>query len=349
MSGNEQTAQKRTLCLVWAPFSARMDELSSEIGGKKVFLTFLYGHMYLAPFRYAILFLRTMLLIAKERPDIIYAQNPSVFCPLSCLPYCKLWRKKLIIDHHAVWSMKTFSTGLLGRTIRKLEKFVVSRSNANTTANPLWARELEEMGARHVLTVYDYVSKSTAERDEKIRDRYSEGKKFIALAPHGGHPLERIESEVEAAHSIDSVSLLLSGPTSKMKGRLIGINLGSNVRYIGFLDKDEFEKLKASVDLGLSITDEPYTISHSLLEFAACSVPAISSAQKAVRLLFGESLMYVRSSKPSDIREAMEVMFKDSRIMTDYRDRIIRKQEELILTRRHSIQLLKNLILEASS
>src|SRR5487761_1726157 len=235
MPRSEPGTRPRVLCLVWAPYSARMTEISAEIGGKKEIFTFFYGHMYLAPFRYALLFLKTTLLLARERPDVIYAQNPSIFCPLSCLPYCKIMRKKLVIDHHAVWSMKTISSGILGRAIRKLEIFVVLRTYANTTPHPLWARELEKMGARNVLTVFDYATTSLVERDERLRSKYSKGMKFIALAPHGGHPLERIEIETQAARSVDQLMLLLSGPPSKLRTRISRIDLGSNVHYIGLM------------------------------------------------------------------------------------------------------------------
>lgn len=341
---DEGKKTRRVLCIVWAPFSARMNELAAEIGGKKAIFTFLYGRMYFAPLRYTILFLRTMLLIARERPDVIYAQNPSVFCPMSCLPYCMFWRKKLVIDHHAVWSMKTFSTGFLSRTIRSLERFVVSRSYANTAPHPLWARELEKMGGRNVLTIFDYVGNNEEKRDERVREKYSQGRKFIALAPHGGHPLERIESEIEGARSINSLTLLLSGPPSKLKVRLSQIELGSNARYIGFLEREDYEKLKASVDLGLSITDEPYTISHSLLEFAASSVPAISSEQEAVRLLFGDSLLYVNSSKNEDVRTAIESMIDDPKLLSDFKERIRQCQYKLQTRREQEIEVLRKLL-----
>ena len=344
MPRSEPGTRPRVLCLVWAPYSARMTEISAEIGGKKEIFTFFYGHMYLAPFRYALLFLKTTLLLARERPDVIYAQNPSIFCPLSCLPYCKIMRKKLVIDHHAVWSMKTISSGILGRAIRKLEIFVVLRTYANTTPHPLWARELEKMGARNVLTVFDYATTSLVERDERLRSKYSKGMKFIALAPHGGHPLERIEIETQAARSVDQLMLLLSGPPSKLRTRISRIDLGSNVHYIGYLGVDEFEKLKASIDIGLSITDEPYTISHSLLEFAASSIPTISSDQEAVRLLFGDSLMYVKSSKEEEVRTAIESMIKNPKTLLDYKDRIKQRQAELQNRRKEEIKVLRKLV-----
>ncbi len=337
-------SKHKILCIVWAPYSARMDELGKELGGTKVFLTFLYGRTYLAPLRYIILFLRTIIILGKERPDVVYAQNPSVFCPLTCLLFCRLWRKKLIIDHHAVWSIKTFSKGILSALLRRMEKFVVAKAYANTVPHSLWAKELEKMGAKNILTVYDYVAKSKASRSEEWRKKYSNGKKFVALAPHGGHPLERIENEAQAAAKFaNSLELLFSGPPTKMKGRIQKVLDLSNVNYIGFVPNNEFEGIKASVDLALCITDEPYTLSHSLLEFAACSIPTISSPQEAVRELFGESLLYTKSSSPEDIGAAIDSLLASPEVREDYTLRIARKEEELILRRRQEIEQLRKL------
>jgi glycosyltransferase involved in cell wall biosynthesis len=321
-----------------------MDELGAELGGTKVFLTFLYGRTYLAPLRYTVLFLRTIIILGRERPDVVYAQNPSVFCPLSCLLFCRLWRKKLIIDHHAVWSIKTFSRGILSALLRKMEKFAVARAYANTVPHSLWARELKKMGAKNILIVYDYVAKSETYRSEELRKKYSNGRNIIALAPHGGHPLERIENEAQAAAEfVNSLELLFSGPPAKIEARIQKILDSRNVNYIGFVPKKEFEGVKASVDLGLCITDEPYTLSHSLLEFAACSVPTISSAQEAVRELFGESLLYTKSSSPEDIGAAIDSFLASPEIRQDYTQRIARKEDELFLRRRREIDELRNL------
>jgi glycosyltransferase involved in cell wall biosynthesis len=335
---------QKILCLVWAPYSGRMEELSAEIGGRKAIFSFLYGHMYLAPLRYVVLFLKTMILLARVRPDIVYAQNPSVFCPLSCLGYCKIWNRKLIIDHHAVWSIKTFSTGVLSRIIRRLERYVVRRAYANTTPHALWAKELERMGARNILTIYDYVAKKNGKKDLQIRTKYAQGKQYLALAPHGGHPLERIENETEAVRNIESLRLLISGPPSKLKARLDKMSNYPNVSYIGYQPMEEFEKIKASIDIGLCITDEPYTLSHSLLEFAAYSTPTISSDQEAVRILFGDSIIYTKSTEPKDIQSAIERLLGDSNVMHDYASRIMKKEEELAFRRNLEIEELRKLI-----
>ncbi len=321
-----------------------MDELAEVLAAKRMNLTFLFGPKYLAPIRYFILFFRTYFVLLRERPDVVYAQNPSIFLPLTCLPYCKLFGKKLIIDHHAVWSTKTLSKGVLSSIISRLEKFASSHANANTTPHRMWTGELISMGANNVVTVYDYVGKAKTERNEKIRAEYSLGKEFLILAPHGGHMLEMVESEVTAAASIGRLMLLISGPEAKIKTRISNIHFPENAKYIGFLGRSQYELLEASVDIGLSITEEPYTISHSLLEFAANTVPIVSSKQEAVEELFGDSILYVKSSQPNDVRSALWDLISNPNLLKFYKEKLRRKYEELKSEREKSIEELRKLV-----
>jgi glycosyltransferase involved in cell wall biosynthesis len=338
-------ANPKILCLVWAPFSPRMDELASDLNGERANLTFAFGPRYLAPIRYLVLSVRTGLLLLRKRPHVVYAQNPAIFCPLACMPYCKLWKCKLIIDHHAVWSTKTLGSGVIGKTIRRFERFCSSRANVNTTPHPEWTRELHELGARNVFTIYDYVQPSGFERSNEVRSSYLIGRKYLLLAPHGGHPLERIENEIDALSSFqDSTELLISGPTGKLAKRLESVQMPANVRYLGFTEKQTFLQILASADVGLSITDEPYTVSHSLLEFAVSRVPVISSNQSVVRELFGDSLVYVESSEPKAISSALRRLLENPDLLADYRQRLGEKQQEFKAKRELAVAELRKLL-----
>src|SRR5438445_5109745 len=162
-----------SLFLVWGPFGFRMDELAEAVGGKRVSMTILYGPRYFAPLRYAALFLKTLILLLKERPGVVYAQNPPIFCPLTCLIYSRMAGKKLLVDHHSVWQMKTVG-GLMGRVIGFLERFVAASAYANTAPNSEWASQLTSMGGRKVELIHDYVPRNPNSRDESLRRKYSQ-------------------------------------------------------------------------------------------------------------------------------------------------------------------------------
>src|SRR5437899_12171594 len=130
-----------------------MDELSEAVGGKRVSMTILYGPRYFAPLRYVALFLKTIILLLRESPGVVYAQNPPIFCPLTCLIYSRLARKKLLVDHHSVWRLKTVG-GLMGKVIGFLERFVAESAYANTAPNSERASQLESRGGTRVERIH---------------------------------------------------------------------------------------------------------------------------------------------------------------------------------------------------
>jgi hypothetical protein len=184
----------KTTVFLWGPFGSRADELAEAIGAERVSITLLYGPRYFAPIRYLALFFKTLVILSQKRPDVVYAQNPPVFCPLTCLLYCRLSGAKLIIDHHSIWRVKTLGGGPLSKVIGFLESFVSRAAFGNTAPHRFWAAKLFSMGARRVLVVHDFVAKNPYHRDEALRRSFV-SEPLVAISSHGGHPLEMMEAE----------------------------------------------------------------------------------------------------------------------------------------------------------
>lgn len=282
--------------------------------------------------------------MAQKRPDVVYAQNPPVFCPLTCLLYCRIAGARLVVDHHSIWSVKTLGgRSPLSKGIAFLERVVSRAADGNTAPHSLWARMLAKMGSRRVLVYHDYVPDNRRARNEDLRNELAGGR-FLAIASHGGHPLERLEVEAAAVgRDADAgVSLVISGPTEKLQGRVAKLALPANVRYAGFLKREVYESLKASADFALNITDEPFTLSHVLFEFAASSLPVVSSRQEVVEDLFGDSLVYADSTVEDVAAKVRELCSGHSR--DEWAAKIARKQDELTEMHSQEVASLRGLV-----
>jgi glycosyltransferase involved in cell wall biosynthesis len=327
-----------TLLLLWAPFGFRADELAEVVGAERVSISLLYGPRYFAPIRYLALLFKTLVLLFQRRPSVVYAQNPPIFCPLTCLLYCRMTGAKLVVDHHSIWRVKTMGgRSPLSLGIGFLERVVARAADAHTAPHGFWAKMLVEMGARNVLVYHDYVPKNEKIRDEALRRRFAETP-LVAISSHGGHPLEKLEVEAAAVGDARQagVSLVISGPKEKLERRIASLALPNNVRYAGFLPRDVYETLKASADFALNITDEPHTLSHVLFEFAAASLPVVSSRQPVVEELFSDSLVYADSTV-GDVAEKLKALSSSSAQREEYRRRIMKKHDEL--TRMHETEV----------
>jgi glycosyltransferase involved in cell wall biosynthesis len=316
--------------------------LAEQIGAERIDLTFLYGPRFFAPLRYLALSIRTTIILARSKPDLVYAQNPPVFCPMAALLYCKLTGKRLFIDHHSIWSVKTIG-GRVGALISLMEKFVSRNAFANTAPHAVWGEKLNLMRARRVLVVHDHVKKNPAGRSEDLHRKYGgEGK--LVIASHGGHPLERIEAEIKAIAMTRNVTLAITGPEQKLKQRLGYLASSERAKYLGLLPMEDYLSLKASSDFAVNITDEPYTLSHVIFEFVASSLPVISSRQGVVEDVFGDSLLYVDSSDPGEVAKKIELLARNPELLQAFRRRTDECSDRLDVAWREEIKALKSLI-----
>jgi len=310
----------RTLVILWGPFGHRADELAHAVGATRRSITLFYGPKYLAPIRYLALFIRTLVLLCMEDPEVVYAQNPPIFCPLTCMLFCRLRGKHLVVDHHSVWRVKTVG-GALGALIGFIEGVVSRGAYANTAPHEIWAKELNRMMARNVIVVHDHVERNPFGRDEGVRRDYG-ANGLLAIASHGGHPLERIESEIGAATANPGLTLLFTGPEEKLKARFASLKLPSNVKYLGLMPMQDYLALKASCDFAIIITDEPYTLSHVIFEYLASGLPVISSKQSVAKDFFGDALLYVESSDTKEVATKVREIVESRELMERYRRRV---------------------------
>ncbi len=337
----------KILSLVWGPFGFRADELAEAVGAERVSITFLYGPRYFAPVRYLALFFKTLLILSQRKPDVVYAQNPPVFCPLTCMLYCSLTGKRLVVDHHSIWKVKTLGGGPVSKVIGFLEEVVSRAAAGNTAPHRFWAEKLSAMGANKVLVVHDFVERNPNPRDEALRRSFTE-RPTVAICSHGGHPLERIEAESSGVGKVGSVELLITGPKEKLERRLSERNLPENVKYLGFLPRQTYESLKASADMAINVTDEPFTLSHVLLEYAASSLPIISSRQDVLEDFFGDALLYTDSSDADEIARKVTMMLGTA-VSEDYRTRIARWYDGLSGSHEAEVEALRSLLTPAGA
>ncbi len=321
-----------------------MDELSRAVGGERKNFSLGYLPRYLAPFKYLLFFAATQVYLFSTRPDVVYAQNPPVFCPLACVPYCSLSRKKLIVDHHNVWSVKSFGGSFLSSAFMALERVAASTAFANTVPHSVWKERLSEMSGRRVTVVHDFLEKNPFRRDEAVRSVVASSGLVGIASGHQGLPLERVEVEAKAAEQSPGVTLAITGPPKRLAPRIQALGVLHNVKYLGYLPKEQYERLKASSDFGLNISDEPFTVNHILFEYAAASLPTISIRRDVIEAVFGDSLVYVDRCDATMVAERIRAFVESPALLAEWRERTAKHYGELAAMREVELSTLKDLI-----
>ena len=327
------------LLIAWAPSSPTFVDIAALLDGRVVYLNILFGKRWAAPLRYILLALKTFKLLLKEKPRGVFAQNPPIFCPLVIVLLKRTMGFRLVVDHHAVWSIKSIREPILSQTIAGLERFVVKRADANITPNRNWTRLFGEMGARNAFTYHDYLQKKIPQTSaaSSISDRLPPHR-FIVIAAHGGHPEELLEEEVAVVRGLPNYVLVITGRREKIGQRLSRLKLPGNVVYAGYLDQLDYESLKRHADAALSLSKEPNTVPHAIHEFLSYGTPTIVLKDNLLRSIFDGAIVEVEDGSPESIRESLRKTCEDSHfrarvlksIDANYRERASMHEKELL-------------------
>jgi glycosyltransferase involved in cell wall biosynthesis len=302
------------LLIAWAPFSPTLVEVGSLVDGRVIFLNVLFGKKLAAPLRYAFLALRTLSLLVRQRPTVVLAQNPPIFLPVLLVLTKPLYRYKLIIDHHAIWSIKTLRQPLLSQGIAALERFASRHADSNMSPNNNWTRELRARGATDAFTYHDFIPKPTTatQKDREWTANPLPPHHFLVIAAHGGHPQELLEEEIAAVSGLQDYLLVITGKREKLGHRIARLGPKSNVIYPGYLDDESYEALKRSADVALSLSTEINTVPHAIHEYLAYGIPTIVLKDSLLRSLFDAAIVEIDDAHPETVRTALKRVTEDS-------------------------------------
>jgi hypothetical protein len=324
------SGSSRPLLVAWAPFSPTLIEVGSLVGGRVVFLNVLFGRKLAAPLRYAFLALRTLSLLSREQPSVVLAQNPPIFLPLLLVLVKRLYRFRLVVDHHAVWSMKTLRQPLLSQGIAVLESFVSKKADSNMSPNNSWTRELHARGATDAFTYHDFIPKSVATKGGRNKQWATfplPPFRSLIIAGHGGHPQELLEEEVAAIRGLEGYLLVITGKREKLGHRIARLNPPNNVVYPGYLDGAQYEALKRNADAALSLSTELNTVPHAIHEYLAYGIPTVVLKDSLLRSLFDSAIIEINDARPETVRRALVRITEDPALRKQLFENINRNYE----------------------
>jgi glycosyltransferase involved in cell wall biosynthesis len=318
------------LLIAWAPFSPTLVDVGSVVGGRVVFLNVLFGKKLAAPLRYAFLALRTLSLLGRQRPRVVLAQNPPIFLPVLLVLTKPLYRFKLIIDHHAIWSIKTLRQPLLSQGIAALERFASTSADSNMSPNNNWTRELRARGATDAFTYHDFIPipTTTTTKNREWTANPLPPHHFLVIAAHGGHPQELLEEEIAAVSELQDYLLVITGKREKLGHRIARLGPRSNVIYPGYLDDASYEALKRSADVALSLSTEINTVPHAIHEYLAYGIPTIVLKDSLLRTLFDAAIVEIDDARPETVRAALRRVSGDSAFRSELRKNRDRNYEQ---------------------
>lgn len=229
---------------------------------------------------------RTVRIINRERPNLLFAQNPSLFLVMLAALLKPVYRYVLVNDLHTPYIK-------LKEPLRSLfwamQRFCVSRSDLTLVTNE-GMQNLFARGATAVLP--DKLPEIHASSRKKLAGDYA----VLYICTFSED--EPYESVYEAASLIDDrIHIYVSGSYGKA-----GWNpeaTPSNLHLTGFIPEEAYFEMLNSVDAVMVLTSQDHCLVCGGYEAVAAGKPMILSDHQALRTYFSSGAVFVKNDSAS--------------------------------------------------
>jgi glycosyltransferase involved in cell wall biosynthesis len=297
-TGRAATAPRPWLFVTWYPYCRRSDVLAEQIGARSHLIHFLkFKVPYQAPLKYVLQALRTLWLMARDRPSLVLVANPPVIAPLVVWLVSNLLRYRFIIDAHSgafqharwAWSLA-------------LQRFLTRRALATIVTNDHMAGIVGSWGGRAVK-----VQDLALPLDPGGAARPSGPFHVVFICTHSVD--EPVAQVVEAARRLPDVRFSFTGDPSYAP-RGFRESLPANIRLTGFIPEEDYLALLRGADTILVLTSEDHTMQRGAYEAVALEKPLITSDWPLLREVFSRGTLHVDNSA-AGIAEAVRRVQSD--------------------------------------
>jgi glycosyltransferase involved in cell wall biosynthesis len=249
-----------------------------------------------APLRYTSQAVKTLLLLSRRRPRVVFVQSPPSFAVMFVALYCGLTGASFLVDAHSAAMQLPYWT-----RPRWLHALLARRAVATIVTNERFAGIIHGSGGR-ALVIRDIPTSFPGGR------RRPTGAGFNVLVVNTFSADEPLREVVAAAREVPEATFHVTGDTRRERGRIPPDRPG-NVRFTGFLPTEAYYELMASSDAVMCLTTRDDTMQRGACEALSMGRPIITSDWPLLRDYFSKGTVHVDNGAIG-IRDGVRAMMR---------------------------------------
>ncbi len=274
---------EKMIFIAWIRHNRRSQLIADKFGMKLYLIQALKRIYFLAPLRYVLQTLTTLTVLLRERPRLVFVQNPPIIAVLMIYLYTKLFGAKYIIDSH---------TGALLAPWWKwslpLHAFLSRRAVTTIVTNEYLEAMVKAWGA-NTFIIADIPTKFPQGKPFPLNGEFS-----LAVI-NTFSPDEPVEEVLRVAETMPEVQFYITGDPIRAKKTYL-LYHPDNVRFTGFLPDDEYLGLLRSVQAIMVLTKDNHTMQRGACEAVSLGKPIITSDWPVLRSYFNKGTIHVDNS-----------------------------------------------------
>jgi glycosyltransferase involved in cell wall biosynthesis len=282
---------RKTTFIAWVRYDRRPDLLAERFGTRPHYIVVgQQGKLWQAPLRYPIQAWKTWRLLRRERPNVVYVQNPPIFAVMVAYVYARLHGAQYVIDSHTSafiaprWRWALSLTRALAR--RALVMIVHNKSQAEI---------VKQWGVRYVVIGF-------------LAGNYPPGSPYALLdgatgtAPHFHVAVistyevdEPLDVIFEAARQMPDVSFYVTGDSRRATPELLA-RKPDNCHLTGFVPYDQYIGLLRQAGAIIDLTTRNHTLLMGGFEAVSLGTPLVTSDWPILREYFSRGTVHIPNS-----------------------------------------------------
>ena len=300
LQNREQFAHlsEHALFLVWGPPShgPRSQVFARELGIENLHFVYATARRGLlaAPFKYSYQAVKTLWLLFKQRPKIVFVQSPPSFAVLFVYLYCLVMNGRFIVDAHSDALQSPYWT-----RPRWLYRFLARQAITTIVTNEHFQQQINEWGG-HAFVLRDIPTTFTK------ADAYPFAGAFNVVVVNTFAADEPLAEVLAAAAGLEDFHFYITG---KKRGadQPLPSPVSPNVHFTGFLPNEAYYALLDGCQAVICLTTRNHTMQRGACEALSLGKPIITSDWPLLRSYFHKGTVHVDNST-AGIRQGVEAM-----------------------------------------
>ncbi|HSJ52429.1 MAG TPA: glycosyltransferase [Anaerolineae bacterium] len=282
---------KKTSFIAWVRYDRRPDLLAERFGTRPHYIVVgRQGRLWQAPLRYPIQAWKTWRLLRRERPDVVYVQNPPIFAVMVAYLYARLHGAQYVIDSHTSAFIAPRWRWALG-----LLRVFARRALAMIVHNKSQAEMVKDWGVRYVVIGFlagDYPPGSPYPLQAGEADGSGQYHVAVISTYELDEPLDVV---FEAARQMPDVSFYVTGDSRRITPELLA-QKPPNCHLTGFVPYDQYIGLLRQAGSIIDLTTRNHTLLMGGFEAVSLGTPLITSDWPILREYFSRGTVHVPNS-----------------------------------------------------
>ncbi len=275
--------------IFWGPHSLNTERFARHLKAPAYMIHYLkWKRPLLAPVKYIPMWLKTWIVLLKQRPSAVFVINTPVFAPLCVYTYCMVYRIPFIMVVHG----HTLSGRKWGWS-RPLQRFLGKRALINLVSNSEYRQTFESWGGNVI-----FLEESPMDLTEWNREQMVKPGQFnvtVVSTFAGDEPLELV---LEAARRLPEDYFYILGDTALADKEFLK-SAPRNVEFPGYLKGDAYWNQLSLSQAIMVLTTNPQSLVAGGIEGMNLGKPLLLSRQPTLLEYFTKGAVFVDHSVDS--------------------------------------------------